>query len=412
MATWKQENIMLTKVGEQALANAEAGEGKITITKVIGSAFTQDDIYNVNSTTQIPENITFSIVDKEGLEGNVGTSIHIQAVNKNLTAKFRLNTVVVYATHDSIGSGAFPYMIAKAENADEINTPDITPTTLNYSLTIVNTRGGLLNITLNPAGLVSMSTFTRAKQALEEKINNDLESHNTAENSHRNILDKINSHRNLLELDHPDLSVTTRKLRDRAVTNEKLDENSVTFNKLSSELITKLTKSLDIIPNLTSVKPEITPLIDWEQMKIDNGGNDVRNITVNHTGGKEKAYSGDMELLTQKYKSPGKGTIIMKQSYRNFDAILIRRCNDDGFQQTPRIIPTWLLDYQFVSGSNVSLFHEDIGWNLLPFNRPPEYGTNINPSTELIWQTWWQNCGIIEIYGIKYKRNLLNDTNH
>lgn len=412
MATWKQENIMLTKVGEQALANAEAGEGKITITKVIGSAFTQDDIYNVNSTTQIPENITFSIVDKEGLEDNVGTSIHIQAVNKNLTAKFRLNTVVVYATHNSIGSGAFPYMIAKAENADEINTPDITPTTLNYSLTIVNTRGGLLNITINPAGLVSMSTFTRAKQALEEKINNDLESHNTAENSHRNILDKINSHRNLLELDHPDLSVTTRKLRDRAVTNEKLDENSVTFNKLSPELITKLTKSLDIIPNLTSVKPEITPLIDWEKMKTDNNGVDVRNVIVNHTGGREKAYGGDSEVLTVKYKAPGNGVILMKQSYRNFDAILIRRCNDSGFEQAPRIIPTWLLDYQFVSGSNVSLFHESIGWNLLPFNKPPEYGTNINPSTELIWQCWWQNCGIVEIYGIKYKRNLLNDTNH
>ena len=151
------------------------------------------------------------------------------------------------------------------------------------------------------------------------------------------------------------------------------------------------------------VRPELTPLIDWEQMKIDNGGNDVRNITVNHTGGRERAYGGDMELLTRKYKSPGDGTIVMKQSYRNFDAILIRRCNDDGFQQPPRIIPTWLLDYQFVSGSNVSLFHEDIGWNLLPFNRPPEYGANINPSTELIWQTWWQNCGIIEIYGVTYK---------
>ena len=186
MATWKQENIMLTKVGEQALANAEAGEGKITITKVIGSSFSSEDIYNVNSQTQISENITFSIVDKENLEDNVGTSIHIQAVNKNLTAKFRLNTVVVYATHNSIGSGAFPYMIAKAENADEINTPDITPTTLNYSLTIVNTRGGLLNITLNPAGLVPMSTFTRAKQALEEKIGNDINSHNLDKNAHIN----------------------------------------------------------------------------------------------------------------------------------------------------------------------------------------------------------------------------------
>ena len=184
MATWKQENIMLTKVGEQALANAEAGEGKITITKIIGSSFIQDDIYNVNSQTQISENITFNIIERESLNDNVGTSIHIQTVNKDLTTKFKLNTIVVYATHDSIGSGAFPYMIAKAENADEINTPDITPTTLNYSLTIINTRGGLLNITLTSAGLVPMSTFTKAKQDLEEKIGHDIEAHNTDISSH------------------------------------------------------------------------------------------------------------------------------------------------------------------------------------------------------------------------------------
>lgn len=413
MATWKQENIMLTKVGEQALANAEAGEGKITITKVIGSAFTQDDIYNVNSQTQISENITFSIVDNERLEDNVGTSIHIQAVNKNLTAKFRLNTIVVYATHDSIGSGAFPYMVAKAENADEINTPDITPTTLNYSLTIVNTRGGLLNITLNPAGLVPMSTFNKTKHDLEEKIGNNIASHNTDENAHQNIVSKITSHKNMAEIDHPDSSVTTRKLRDRSVTTDKMDDNSVTYDKLSSELLNTLSHSLDIIPNLTTIKPEITPLIDWEQMKEDAGGVDIRNKVVSrYIGGIESAYGGDDGNIVGKYKSPGGGTIVMKQSYRNFDAIMIRYCNDDGFPFAPLVMPTWLLDYQFTNLPDVCLFHSaGVGWHLLPFKLPAGYNSsNTNPSTELVWQCWWQNSAIIEIYGIKYKRVTLNDT--
>ena len=415
MATWKQENIMLTKVGEQALANAEAGEGKITITKVIGSSFSSEDIYNVNSQTQISENITFSIVDKENLEDNVGTSIHIQAVNKNLTAKFRLNTVVVYATHNSIGSGAFPYMIAKAENADEINTPDITPTTLNYSLTIVNTRGGVLNITLNPAGLVSMSTFTRAKQALEEKIGNDIKAHNTSENAHQNIIDKINSHKNMTEIDHPDLSVTTRKLRDRSVTTDKMADNSVTYDKLSSELLNTLSHSLDIIPNLTTIKPEITPLIDWEQMKKDVGGVDIRNKVVSrYIGEPERAYGGDNDNIVGKYKSPGRGTIVMKQSYHNFDAIMIRYCSDEGFPLAPFVIPTWLLDYQFTNLPDVCLFHfGGEGWHLLPFKLPAGYNsTLINPSTELVWQCWWQNSAIIEIYGVKYKRVTLNGSSN
>lgn len=413
MATWKQENIMLTKVGEQALANAEAGEGKITITKVIGSAFTQDDIYNVNSQTQISENITFSIVDKERLEDNVGTSIHIQAVNKNLTAKFRLNTIVVYATHDSIGSGAFPYMVAKAENADEINTPDITPTTLNYRLTIVNTRGGLLNITLNPAGLVPMSTFNKTKHDLEEKIGNNIASHNTDENAHQNIVSKITSHKNMAEIDHPDSSVTTRKLRDRSVTTDKMDDNSVTYDKLSSELLNTLSHSLDIIPNLTTIKPEITPLIDWEKMKEDVGGVDIRNKVVSrYIREIERAYGGDNDNIVGKYKSPGRGTIVMKQSYRNFDAIMIRYCSDDGFPFAPFVMPTWLLDYQFTNLPDVCLFHSGgEGWHLLPFKLPAGYNSsNTNPSTELVWQCWWQNSAIIEIYGIKYKRVTLNDT--
>ena len=410
MATWKQENIMLTKVGEQALANAEAGEGKITITKVIGSAFTQDDIYNVNSQTQISENITFSIVDRESLEDNVGTSIHIQAVNKNLTAKFRLNTIVVYATHNSIGSGAFPYMIAKAENADEINTPDITPTTLNYSLTIVNTRGGLLNITLNPAGLVPMSTFTEVKQALEEKIGNDIEAHNTSENSHQNIIDKINSHKNMAEIDHPDLSVTTNKLRNRAVTTNKIADNSVTYAKLSEEVVTRINSVTNVIPSLTSITPELTPLINWEQMKIDNGGADVRDTWVINSGNTLRAYGGNAGALTTKYKSPGNGTILLKQSYKNFDAIAIYFTDDTGFPYSFEFINTWYLDYMFNNLTDVCLFHRDWGWHVLPFKLPPGYASTIKPSTETLWQCCWQNSAIVEIYGIKYRRNSLNGT--
>lgn len=412
MATWKQENIMLTKVGEQALANAEAGEGKITITKVIGSAFTQDDIYNVNSQTQISENITFSVVEKESLEDSVGTSIHIQAVNKNLTAKFRLNTVVVYVTHDSIGSGAFPYMIAKAENADEINTPDITPTTLNYSLTIVNTRGGLLNITLNPAGLVPMSTFNQAKQSLEEKIGNDIEAHNTSENAHQNIIAKINSHKNMAEIDHPDSSVTTRKLRDRSVTTDKMADNSVTYGKLAEEVITKINSVTNVIPALTTITPELTPLINWEQMKLDNNNVDVRDTWVRGSGNTLRAYGGNSETITNKYKAPGNGSILLKQSYKNFDAIAIYFTDDTGFPYSFEFLNVWYLDYMFNNLTDVCLYHRDWGWHLLPFKLPPGYASTIKPSTETLWQCWWQNSAIVEIYGIKYKRNLLNDTNH
>lgn len=156
-------------------------------------------------------------------------------------------------------------------------------------------------------------------------------------------------------------------------------------------------------------KPELTPLINWDQMKKDNNNVDTRNVTVLHTGGKEKAYGGDLDSLVIKYKSPGRGTLVLKESYKNYDAVLIRMCNDDGFLYQPKIIPTWQLDYMFNNCPDVCLFHPYIGWHLLPFTKPPEYGDNVNPSTELIWQCWWQNCAIVEIYGVKYKRYGNND---
>ena len=170
MATWKQENIMLTKVGERALASAEAGEGKITITKVIGSEFNPVDMYNITSTSSISTNLSFNIVDRKLIGSVNGTSIAIQATNKEVTSKFRLNTIVVFATQSSIYSGEFPYLIAKTLNADEVDIPTITPITLNFALTLLNTRGGLLNITVSNTGFVTIPTYLVDMQDYQNNV--------------------------------------------------------------------------------------------------------------------------------------------------------------------------------------------------------------------------------------------------
>lgn len=170
MATWKQEHIMLTKVGERALASAEAGAGKITITRIVGSSYNPSDLYNVNNTTEISSNIVFNVIDKKPVDITSGTTIVIQATNNNVTAKFRMNTLVVFATQSSISSGEFPYMIAKTLNADEVDLPTITPVTLNFSLTILNTRGGLLNLTISNTGFVPIPTYLIDMQDYQNNV--------------------------------------------------------------------------------------------------------------------------------------------------------------------------------------------------------------------------------------------------
>lgn len=171
MATWKQENIMLTKVGEKALASAEAGTGKITITKIVGSDFNPSDIYNTSSTSAINNNLVFNIVEKKPVDSTTGTTIVIQATNKNVTAKFRMNSIVVFATQSSISSGEFPYMVAKTLNADEVDIPTNTPVTLNFALTILNTRGGLLNLTISNTGFVPIPTYLVDMQDYQNNVN-------------------------------------------------------------------------------------------------------------------------------------------------------------------------------------------------------------------------------------------------
>ena len=171
MATWKQEHIMLTKVGEKALASAEAGTGKITVTRIVGSTFNPSDIYNVVNNNGITNNITFDIISKKPIDDSTGIVITIQATNKNVTSKFRMNTIVVFATQSSIASGEFPYMIAKTLNADEIDLPTITPVTLNFALTILNTRGGLLNLTISNTGFVPIPTYLIDMQDYQNNTN-------------------------------------------------------------------------------------------------------------------------------------------------------------------------------------------------------------------------------------------------
>ena len=170
MATWKQENIMLTKVGERALASAEAGTGKITITRIVGSSYNPSDIYNVSTPSDVSNNIVFNIVEKKPVESTTGTTIVIQTTNANVTSKFRMNTIVVFATQSSISSGEFPYMVAKTLNADEVDIPSNTPVTLNFSLTILNTRGGLLNITISNAGFVPIPTYLIDMQDYQNNV--------------------------------------------------------------------------------------------------------------------------------------------------------------------------------------------------------------------------------------------------
>lgn len=128
--------------------------------------------------------------------------------------------------------------------------------------------------------------------------------------------------------------------------------------------------------------PVMTPLIDWEAMKRQNSNNDVRNIN-------EQAYG----IIGTNRNNP----IILKESYKNYDKIFIILCGDDWGVRRNILYEVWQLEYLFTTKEAFLLYNQGaVNWRLKSTN-----------STETKWITHSksENCGIVEIYGIKHERS-------
>lgn len=141
-------------------------------------------------------------------------------------------------------------------------------------------------------------------------------------------------------------------------------------------------------------EPKLTALIDWAAMNAANGGHDVRNI--NNTTYGIKAYGGDSG------GSLGRGDIILKSSYENYDALLIEYTNDSGSFNHSQIWPMWQFKRMMNTKGLTELFtNDDIYWKICGRRHPSTpstaYRIEVAPGSDYI-----QNCGIIEIYGITY----------
>lgn len=129
--------------------------------------------------------------------------------------------------------------------------------------------------------------------------------------------------------------------------------------------------------------PVMTPLIDWEEMKRQNSNNDVRNIN-------EQVYG----IIGTNRNNP----IILKKSYKNYDKIFIILCGGEDWGIRRNIsYEVWQLEYLFNTKEAFLFYHQGAAsWMLKSTN-----------STETKWITHskTENCGIVEIYGIKYERS-------
>ncbi|MCC5468624.1 pyocin knob domain-containing protein [Pelosinus baikalensis] len=139
--------------------------------------------------------------------------------------------------------------------------------------------------------------------------------------------------------------------------------------------------------------PIMTALVDWSTMATKAGVSSVKNL--NNTGSGISAYGGDSGNL-------GNGNIYLKQSYKNFDAILVVGSNDNAdFLMTCKW-EKWELEFMFNQQYRFNLFNAGsyaAYWNVWCSKLA---GTSHPQSTETVWYNQSQNGGIVEIYGLNY----------
>lgn len=156
MADWNSSNITLTAKGSSALSRVEAGDGSLTITKVVASEqYVQESTLRKVTTLSV-ENLKLTIIDRHEVEDG-GSVIQAQLSNLNLKKKFTLNEIGVFATHSSNPTNEFLYIIAQVDlgTGDEIPLYSITPVTATYDIYLYNVGADKVNVTISSAGLVT-----------------------------------------------------------------------------------------------------------------------------------------------------------------------------------------------------------------------------------------------------------------
>ena len=140
--------------------------------------------------------------------------------------------------------------------------------------------------------------------------------------------------------------------------------------------------------------PTITALVDWQLMMIENNGVDSRNIRNAESG----VVACDGENTSK--SGYGKGCILLKRVYTDFDKILVLACDATGRNCFRQVFDKWELDLMFANSLVFDLARSQSEYWRIMGGKKGTYPGELSYGT--VWRTHSKNCGIVEIYGIKY----------
>ena len=157
MATWNNANTVLTTAGKNLLSYAQAGNGGLTITKIVPGAgrVANNLLEDQTGVSQPkPEMVIISKVSTA-----TGTTLNVQLNTAGLTEAYELNQVGVFASN--VNTGEVLYLLAQCVSgtSDTIPLPADTPTLMNFSFSLIHGSEAVVTVQVSNAGIVPADVF-------------------------------------------------------------------------------------------------------------------------------------------------------------------------------------------------------------------------------------------------------------
>lgn len=183
MATWSPSNVLITKQGDELLANIQAGlidSLEITEVRVGSGRESTSALYTMGNLTFARQNA--EIIAKKA--SSTGSTLELQVSNEGLTEAYNIAQIGVFAKYNDT---TILYMIAQCDEGTEdyMPLPTLTPTTMSYSFNVIQGSATELIVQVNPAGFVTYEQFAQAEEIVksgteispeyEEVVEEDLE---------------------------------------------------------------------------------------------------------------------------------------------------------------------------------------------------------------------------------------------
>ncbi len=233
-----------------------------------------------------------------------------------------------------------------------------------------------------------------ANSATNTSLQSAIDTHNTDSSAHTAIL---NAHNADVNAHNPITDMIA------SITGE-LSWQAVPAHNLATVLNDSVKRAVDILAGRADVI--LTPLIDWERIKTEKGGTDAR------TGDPTNNY---LYALMKGSDVVG-GKIYLKTAFTDYDELIFRLTDDTGKGVGDCTYNTKEF-YEILNGKGEAVYI--IGgagipgnatgqyasfWGLATFNNPfSAFKSTVNYLC-VNTNAGWENCGLVEIYGVTYPR--------